>query len=213
MSVDRVRPARRSTAVIVTAVVALSVVSPLAGSSAASTARKAHLVVATGSVTCTKVTGSITYRPPIHHVGTVPETQVFTFHASRCSTKGSNVHRVSSGSLTASVHRPLNSCIDLLVHAKLSSGTGTWIPKSIHPTTAHFSGFAFVYNAAGDVGFALPNPGGTATVRGSFAGRDHGARSTVTVYTNFTPAQFRDQCLAPAGVARESLVSGRAFFS
>jgi hypothetical protein len=70
-----------------------------------------------------------------------------------------------------------------------------------------------VYNKAGDVGFTVPNTGGSATVTGSFAGTDHGKHSTATVFTNMTPIQFRDDCLSPTGLSRQAIVSGVATFS
>jgi hypothetical protein len=197
-------------AVLITALSLLSL-SPVANA-APSRLMKQKVIVATGSVTCKKVTGSIVFRPAVRHVGTTAETQVVTFRASACTTKGSNVRRVTSGQLTVTVHRPSNSCVDLL-STELPTGTGRWTPSSTHPTTASFSGLEFVDNKAGDVGFTVPNPGGTAHVTGSFAGTDHGRRSTATVYTNMTPLQFRDACLSAAGLSKQFIVSGVATFS
>ncbi len=137
---------------------------------------------------------------------------MITFHASGCSTKGSNVKHVTGGTLVVTLHRPSNSCIGLL-STQLPKGTGTWKPSSIHSTTASFSGYAFVYSATGAVGIKVPNVGGTATVTGSFAGKDHGHRSTATMYTSMSPSQFRDACLSPAGLSRQAIVSGVATFS
>lgn len=184
---------------------------PIACASAAKTT-KHKVVVATGGVTCTKVTGTVTFTPPVRHVGTTTETQTVTFRASGCRTTGSNVKHVTAGVLRVVVHRPSNSCIGLL-STVLPKSTGTWVPSSIHSTTAAFSGLTFVYSKTGDVGFTVPNSGGTARVSGSFAGRDHGKRSTATVYTNMTPTQFRDACISSAGLARQSIVSGIAKFS
>lgn len=175
-------------------------------------ASKSKVTVATGAVSCSTVTGSITYNPPVHHVGTTAETQIFTFVASHCTTSQSNVKHVVSGTVTVAIHRPSNSCISLL-STHLSSSTGTWRPSSIHSTTASFSGYDFVYSAVGDVGFTAPNPGGTARVTGSFAGKDHGARSSVTAYTNMTPSHFEAGCLSPSGISRQTIVSGSARFS
>jgi hypothetical protein len=173
---------------------------------------KSKVVVATGSVVCTKVTGSSTFYPPVRHIGTGPETQVFVFHASGCTTSKSNVKHVTSGSLTVSIHRASNSCVDALL-SQPSKGSGTWKPNSIHSTTASFSGFSFVNNKAGKAGFTVPNVGGKAVVTGSFAGTDHGARSTATFYTNMSALQFHAACLKPGGLARQPIVSGTANFS
>jgi hypothetical protein len=50
-------------------------------------------------------------------------------------------------------------------------------------------------------------------VTGSFAGTDHGARSSATVYTNMTALQFHAACMSPAGVSRQTILSGTATFS
>jgi len=204
VSMDRVRR------LLVVGVASLSLLSTLALTGPAAAA-KHRVVVATGSITCTKVTGSITFSPPVHHVATGPETQTFSFHASGCTTRKSNVRSVTSGYLSYSVHRPNNSCLGLLA-AEPSTGSGTWTPRWIHATTASFSGFTFVDNTTGDVGFTVPNTNGTARTTGSFTGGDHGARSTATIYINMTALQFRDACLSPAGVARQIVTGGTAHF-
>ena len=200
----------KSFVVLLIAVVAFAMSLTAVGSPPASA--KTKVVVATGGVVCTRVTGSTSFYPPVRHIGTKPETPVFVFHASGCRTTKSNVKHVTSGNLTVSIHRASNSCVDLLL-SQPSKGSGTWKPGSIHGTTASFSGFSFVHNKAGDAGFTVPNAGGTATVTGSFAGTDHGARSTATVYMNMTALQFRAACMAPAGVSRETIISGTAKFS
>jgi len=199
----------KSMVVLLVAVVVFSMTLVAMDSSSASAKSK---VVATGSVVCTKVTGSTTFHPPVHHIGTGPETQVFVFHASGCTTSKSNVKHVTSGSLTVSIHRASNSCVDMLL-SQPSKGSGTWKPNTIHSTTASFSGFSFVNSKAGKAGFTVPNVGGKAVVTGSFAGTDHGARSTATVYTNLSALQFHAACMKPAGLAREPIVSGTAKFS
>jgi hypothetical protein len=203
-------PAAMSVAALVIATASLVLIP--AGSTSGLGHASAKGTTATGSVTCTKVTGSITYRPAVRHVGSVPETQTFTFTARGCSTHNSNVHRVVSGTLKVSVRRSSNSCADLLV-THLSTSTGTWRPTSIRPTTATFSGYAYVFSKAGDIGFTVPNVGGTARVTGSFAGQDHGATSTATAYTNMTLTQFRAACLSASGLTRQTIVGGSARFS
>lgn len=181
---------------------------PLAPASAGST----KTVVATGSVTCTQISGTITYHPAEHHVGTTTESQVLTFHAGDCTTKGSNVHHVTGGSLTVVMHRPSNSCLDLLA-SEASTGTGFWTPKSVAATKGAFSGYTIVVNAQGDAGFSIPNTGGTAKLSGSFAGKNHGATSRATVYTNMTAVQFIKACKSSAGLSTQKILGGTATFS
>ena len=179
----------KSMVVLLVAVVVFSM--SLVAMDSPSASAKSKVVIATGSVVCTKVTGSSTFNPPVRHIGTGPETQVFVFHASGCTTSKSNVKRVTSGSLTVSIHRASNSCVDVLL-SQPSKGSGTWKPNTIHSTTASFSGFSFVNNKTGKAGFTVSNVGGKAVVTGSFAGTDHGLarppRSTrICRPFNFTP--------------------------
>jgi hypothetical protein len=78
---------------------------------------------------------------------------------------------------------------------------------------ATFSGVNYIHNNAGDVGFTIPNTGGTASLKGSFAGKNHGAQSTITAFTNMTLGRFIAACDSTAGLSRYSIVSGTATFS
>ena len=71
----------------------------------------------------------------------------------------------------------------------------------------------FLQNKAGEEGFTLPNTRGTASVTGSFAGKNHGSLSRVTVYTNLTIARFRTVCESKAGLTGYKIISGTAKFS
>ena len=194
--------------------VVLSTSSMLAGAnaSAATKSSKSRVTVATGSVVCNKMVGTVTLSPPDQRGGTTPETQVFSIHATGCRTAKSNVSHVNGASLTATLHRATNACSGLEGSA-LFSATFAWSPKSIHDTVATFSGVTYVHNNAGDVGFTIPNTGGTVSLKGSFAGKDHAAQSTITAFTNMTLGQFIAACDSTAGLSRYSIVSGTAKFS
>ena len=49
-----------------------------ANASAATKSKKSKVTVATGSIVCKKVTGTVTLSPPDQRGGTTPETQVFS---------------------------------------------------------------------------------------------------------------------------------------
>ena len=170
----------------------------------------AKMVVATGSIICNKVSGSVTYHPAEHHVSTGPVRIVFVFHASHCTTKDSNVKNVTGGSLSEVVTKPTNACASGIsshpVHA-----TGTWTAKNVrlHSTTGTYSGFDFVIATNGDVGVVIPNSGGTAHITGSFAGTNHGATSKVVSYINLTATEIRAACLSPRGLSSVRITSGR----
>ena len=182
------------------------------GGARASAAPKSKVTVATGSVTCRRVTGSISLSPPLQRGGTKPEKMVWKIHVSGCTTAKSNVKHVNGVNMVSVVHRPNNACGGV-VYSTSMSPSFAWIPKSVHSTSASFSGFSFLKNGADDEGFTLPNTGGTASVKGSFAGKDHGRRSVVTVYTNLTIAKFTAACESKAGLAGYEIVSGTATLS
>ena len=182
------------------------------GAAHASAAAKSKVTVATGSVTYRKVTGSISLSPPLRKGGTKPEKMTWTIHASACTTSKSNVKHVKGGGLTDVVRSPTNACGGV-VSSKRLAPTLAWTPKSVHSTSASFSGFSFLQNKAGQEGFTIPNTGGNASVTGSFAGKDHGKRAVVTVYTNLTIAKFRTACKSKVGLTGYKIISGTAKFS
>jgi hypothetical protein len=204
----------RSVVLFVALLAVLSVVSSLGGASASAAAKssKSKVIVATGGVVCRKMAGTITLTPPERKGGTKPETIVFKVSISKCTTAKSNVSHVMGGSLKVTVHAPTNACGGL-IGAKALHVPITWSPKSIHPTAGSFSGFGFVKNNAGYEGFTMPSTGGGASVKGSFAGKNHGARSTITAYTNMTVAKFATACKSKAGLSKYAITSGIVKFS
>ena len=110
------------------------------------------------------------------------------------------------------VPRPNNACGGV-VFSKRMRPTFTCTPKSVHSTSASFSGWNWLKNKAGEEGFSMPNTGGTASATGSFAGKDHGKRSVVTLYTNLTIAKFAKACESKAGLVGYKVISGTAKFS
>jgi len=195
-------------AALMASVMVLAPLSPAGGAT-----HHAKMLVATGTIACTKVSGSVTYHPAEHHVSTGPVRIVFVFHASHCTTMRSNVKAVTGGSLSEVVTKPTNACASGItthpVHA-----TGTWTAKNVklHSTTGTYSGFGFVFATNGDVGVVIPNTGGTAHITGSFAGTNHGATSTVVSYINLTATQIRAECLSPKGLTSVRITSGRVTY-
>lgn len=207
---------QRAAVAVVAATTLLCTAALVPVAASAATKHHAKVVVATGTISCGQVSGSITFHPAEHHVGTVPERISVVFHASRCTTKGSNVKKVQSGSLSEVITRPTNACLsamEVLSHAVHASGTWAAGKMKLHSTTGTFSGFAFVFAANGDVGVMIPNNGGTARITGSFAGTNHGATSTAVGYINRTAKEVRAACLSPQGLSSLKITNGRATFS
>jgi len=165
---------------------------------------------ATTVVTCTNMTGSVTYDPPVRTNGTSPETQLFRLRSTHCTTSGSSVH-VTGVTATATIHRPTNSCASLLVSTPVTL-VATWMPSSIPPSVASFSGYS-IGASGGHALYVLPNSGGSVTVTGSFAGTDGGAHSSGTAVSTMTGAQIIAACTSPAGMSGDTIVDGTATLS
>jgi hypothetical protein len=157
--------------------------------------------VATGTISC-KLTGTATFSPPLQKGGASAETRTFSVQASDCTTSGSDVSYVAGGTITGTTHMATNKCVSGLTSVTGGvTATITWSPSSIQPTVATFSGSAIGTNGAGEAGFVLPNPGGTASVTGSFAGSDNGAATTASLYTTMTESQILSTCDASSGLS------------
>ena len=168
--------------------------------------------VATGSVTCTNLTGMFTFTPPLTDAGTSPETIQISLTASGCATTGSSVSQVTSATATATIKSATNGCTSLLTSKPVAVAVA-WNPSSIHASVASFSGYAIVADAAGHVGFELPATGGTASVAGSFAGSDNGAKSSAAAYSGFAQTQLLTACGAAGGVPAMPIASGTVTFA
>ncbi len=165
------------------------------------------LTLATGEVTCTDITGALTFSPPLTTKGGSAESTAITLTAGRCTTKGSNVTTVTGATESATITSATNSCTGLLTSRALTINIA-WNPTTIRPSVLTFSGYAGTSSSAGDVGFALPSSGGDAKVTGSFSGADHGAGSTATALSSQTGTQLLAACASSAGLTSVQVSSG-----
>jgi hypothetical protein len=163
--------------------------------------------LATGGITCTNITGSLTFTPPLTTKGGSAESTAITLSAAGCTTQGSNVSTVTGASGSATITSTTNSCTGLL-NSRALTVTMTWTPSSIRDSVVTFSGYGGVTNTSGGEGFKLPNAGGTAKVTGSFAGSDRGAGSTATTYSDQTGTQLLTACGSSAGLPSLHVSSG-----
>ena len=188
-------------------------------------AAPSKLIVATGSITCRHLTGTITFTPPMHmHAGQM-ETTVISFHASACTTKGSNVPSVSGGSVTFTTHYfAVNGCGGLAPGGGGLSGTERWQPSSIAPSTVVLHGYARRANGgakglvyANTPGLqqvvVAPAPGEAVSVTGSFAGKasyvvQENQQGSVLAYTDRVTGQLAAECRSSAGLSVLNIVSG-----
>lgn len=163
--------------------------------------------VATGTVTCTTVTGAATFNPPLTLVGSMPETLKIALHASDCTTSKSNVAHVTGASAVTSSNLGTNGCMSLATPKALKV-TVRWTPSSIAPSVVSFSGFSPGESASGALGFTFPGSDSTAKTTGSFTGSDNGTGSTAAAYTTQNLKQLIAACSTAAGIASIAITSG-----
>jgi len=162
--------------------------------------------VATGSVSCEAVTGSLAFSPALSATGTRPETTTIALKATGCTTSNSSASSLTGGATTVTVHSPTSACSGVLTLRSLAL-TIRWQPVAIRPSVVHFSEYSIVSSPTGSGGFAFPNPGGSATVVGSFTGSDRGATSTASVFFSPSVAQILAVCRS-SGLASLQVVAG-----
>lgn len=113
--------------------------------------------------------------------------------------------------LTATIHRPTNSCASLLVSTPVTL-VATWSPSSIRPSVASFSGYS-IGTSGGHAVYNLPNAGGSVTVTGSFVGADRGAHSMGSAISTMTLSRIIAACASPGGMSGDTIVDGTATLS
>lgn len=162
--------------------------------------------VAKGTVTCAQVTGTVSFAPPLTPSGRSAETTTFDLHPAKCSTSGSKV-KVVTGATASAVMHGTSSCSSGL-SSKPSVVDVRWSPASVGRSVATFPGFSVTANNVGDAGFVFPRVGRSSAVTGSFPGTDHGADSTMSVYSLQSIATMLGSCEQGAGLSSIPLVVG-----
>lgn len=163
--------------------------------------------VATGSVTCGALAGMVTFDPPLTLTGTSPETLRVTLTAGDCTTSGSNVPHITSGTVSTAERTGTNSC-EALISSKALKLSVDWIPRSVEPSVVSYSGYSPTESAGGGSGLTFPNSGGRAKVSGSFTGSKDGANSTASVFTNEGISELASACTSATGLTSLSISSG-----
>ena len=166
----------------------------------------ASAVAQPGKVTCSKITGSITFNPPLTLSGTSTENTTVKITVKGCSVSGGTV-KPKKGTVDKDISTAssTNSCSSL-GNSQPETLTVIWAPGSkIAPTTASFSGYAVATNGKGDEGFSLPDSGGTGSTAGSYA---QASGVTAQAFSNETSSQLAAACAAPSGLASLKITSG-----
>ncbi len=186
---------------------ALTLLAAACSSGSSPSPTSAPATTATGSVTCHNISGALAFSPPLTTKGTSPESTAITLTAAGCTTKGSNVSRVTKGTGSATLTSSTNSCTGLLTSRALTIDI-SWTPSTIRPTVLTFSGYGGASGTSGDEGFTLPDAGGTAKVMGSFAGADHGSGSTAATFSGQTATELLASCGSSTGLTSIEVTSG-----
>lgn len=205
------------------AAIMTSLCAPLVLSAPPTAAAATKLTVATGSITCRKLTGGITITPPVRNgVDQVVEI-VLSFHASACTTRSSNVALVNRGNMTLRARGPVHGC-SVAEGQLLLSGTERWQPGTIAPSTViaegitrrangGASGLVFSSTPGRQQVIVAPAAGKTMSVRGSFAGKasyvsQENLDGSILAYTDLVTGQLDAECKSPAGISVLNVVSG-----
>jgi len=200
----------RNKVVLSAIAVALPLVLISVGSGAASASSK-FSGNAPGTVSCSGVSGSVSFKPPLTNVGggtTVKAKGVISgCHASNPSVS------ITDGKFTASITSSGAGCAGLANGTTQETFTIKWkgdfggSKAKFTSSTVVVKGSTIVTNGAGDEGFELPNPSNEpngATATGSFATV---SSSESFAYTNENEGQFLSGC--STGIKKVTIASGQ----
>jgi len=180
---------------------AVGLVTALGSGTAFATKHKGS--IPTGTVSCTSITGTVTFKPPLTLTGTSPETASSKTTFSGCTASNKSV-TVTGGTSKAPVAVSSNSCTGLEGGGSSTAAISfdiAWSPKTAGKTVISFSGDTETNSSSGDAGFNLT--GGTAV--GSFAETN---KATGVAYTNETETALGAACSSSKGLASITIASG-----
>jgi len=166
---------------------------------------------ATGTIQCTKITGTVSFTPPLTNTGTAAETATTVkLKISKCAAdpKASAVPKKGTVSSNIATPTSTDSCGSLLGTSTPTSDTVTakWSPTSINSSVGSYSGFTISTGPPpkDDEILNLPGTGGTSSTAGSYAGS--GQTSTLTL--GESQSSLAATCSTPAGLKSIKIISG-----
>ena len=166
---------------------------------------KAGAINQPGTLTCAKVTGTISFSPPLITGGTA-KTDNISVSASlkKCSVGGGGTVKAAKGTATASYSSSGNNCTSLAAPSTTPiTFNVTWAPASkIKPTSITFPGSTPTTGT--NPGFKL---GPATSGAGSYPGSDNFKSSTSSSTLKQTTAQITAMC-SGAGVSTLNIKSG-----
>ncbi|HEY7946842.1 MAG TPA: hypothetical protein VID75_04145, partial [Acidimicrobiales bacterium] len=170
-------------------------------------------VPAIGTLSCTGVTGRVTFNPPLVNGGTTSGREKTSLTISACTTSGSNYPTPVTARGTSSGKLATNDCVSLLTGSTSMAGSDPALALRLslpHPSytgvkvRADFGGGT--HTTAPQFGWSLSGAG--TTVVSSFTGSDGGSSSTAQYVSNLTLAQVMTACASPTGLKSLKITSG-----
>jgi len=150
-----------------------------------------------GTVSCSDVSGTVTFSPPLVDGGTSSEVVLAQVALSGC-VGADGATTPDSGYGTVSLVSPTNDCSSLesggeVVSTPLAVG---WSPGALGTSSVVFPGFSLSSN--GEAGISLGGEG--TTVSGSYPGDDQGASTTASGFSSMSLDQIGAACSSSDGL-------------
>ncbi|HLN17547.1 MAG TPA: hypothetical protein VK277_12455 [Acidimicrobiales bacterium] len=209
---------------VIAAAVAIPLGIVVATSGVASAGGSPPVNVTGSTVSCSTVTGTLKFSPPLTGTGTSPETVSIAIKYSGCTTNAPGVS-LAGGSEKGTFSTPANSCTGLETPTiittaevskwKIVKGTPkitptqtALTPGEVEPGTVTVGGNLYGDFVIGAVG-ASPGPSipGSGT-QSAFSGGDLGASSMATLITTTKAADLGTECTSPKGIAKVGIGNG-----
>jgi len=170
-------------------------------------------VAAIGTLSCTGVTGRVTFNPPLVNGGTTSGREKVSVAVSACTTAGSNYPTPVTAKGTSSGKLVTNDCVSLLTGSTSMDVSDPALAVRLSLPRPSYSGVKVQANFGGGTHITAPQFGwslsgvGTKVVS-SFTGSDGGASSSAQYVSNFTLAQVMTACASPNGLKSLKITSG-----
>jgi len=185
------------------------IVTGLVGAESLPAAAQASQPTGNDTASCTGVSGTLTFSPPLTKLGSTGAGDTVTLKSklAGCTASGTTVVQpladsTESGSFTL----PDTLCSSIGSGSPIvtvTMGRYTIISK------ISFSSEAVAPNTStGDLGFQVPGPGGTVSTTSGFVGTDGGASSSEFLQSNLSQAKLTKSCASAKGLKSIKIVSG-----
>ena len=208
--------------VVLPTVILALLCAPLVLSAPPTGASPTKLTVATGSITCRQLTGTITYTPPLHFEG---QTDDDTRHlAARQRLHHTQVHRCRREQWRRHLHGPLRSQRLLRwgrACPKRHRDVATRPGSPLDPANGGFArranggakGLVYASTPGRQQVIVIPQEGKTVSVKGSFAGKasyaiQENLHGSIMAYSDLITGQPDAACKSRAGLSVTNIVSG-----